>query len=219
MRLDKINFSDLESEDPLDPEVDYQKARCYLYGVGGVSRDREKGAKLMVHAANMGCYGAIQFLKMYEEEVTKDNLPQWCVWAENGDAEAMVKVASYFQFNAIPGTIKDVYRYLTSAAAQGYEDALYLLADELDDLYLNELADEFAQGYKEWDKEEEKERNPLGFNRSVMVKLANEYVKNKEWRSLPKAFYWREMTYDAGGNKTDLDDEVAELENHWPGLE
>ena len=219
MLKQEYNFAELESADAFDPEVDYQKARCYLFGVGGVSRDRDKGMQLMQRAAIRGSYAAIQFLKLCHNEVTKDNLAQWCAWAENGDPEAMICVAEYFLSNRVPGTLKDVYRYLMGAAAQGYEDAVCLMENNLDTPDLNDLLEDFVQGFDDLDKADEMERNPLAYNRSVMAKLASEYVTNKEWRSLPKALYWRQMIYGAGGSKTDLEDEVAELENHWPGLE
>ena len=219
MLKQEYSFSELENADAFDPEVDYQKARCFLFGVGGVGRDRDKGMQLMQRAANRGNYAAIQFLKVCHNEVTKDNLAQWCVWAENVDPEAMIRVAEYFLSNRIPGTLKDVYRYLMGAAAQGYEDAVCIMANELDTPALNALLEEFVQGFEKLDEAEEMERNSLAYNRHVMEKLADEYITNKEWRSLPKALYWRQMIYGAGGSKTDLKAELTELENRWPELE
>lgn len=130
--LENMDYLDLLEEDQSSPEVQYQLGLCYLEG-RGVEANAQRARAWMQEAANQGYEPAVQALHRQEaaESVNEKNLAQWCARAEQGDGEAMYQVALYLRQHPIPGTERDISRYLEGAAEQGQGDACLLMAKEL----------------------------------------------------------------------------------------
>ena len=216
MKLKDIELSDLIMDDFNDPEVRYQIALYYLNGTDGMPCCPEEGMCLMHSAANQGNYSAIKYLEEKAGPVTSGNLAQWCVWAERGDPEAMFRVAEYLAQHEIPGTAKDFFRYISTAAALGHKEALEMLVDGLDELYQDDLAQQILENDAH---EEEEEWNPLDYNRNLAAVLAEQYAAGKSHRDFAKALFWRQIYYSVGGKTKAVSDEVAKLEQCWPDID
>ena len=87
------HFEDLLESDQSDPQIQFEIGKCYLEG-SGVERDLRLAEKWLGRAAEQGHEEARALLnanraeEKAEREVTEDNLPRWCVRAEDGDPEA-----------------------------------------------------------------------------------------------------------------------------------
>ena len=131
------HFEDLLESDQNDPQVQFEIGQCYREG-RGVEKDTRLAEKWLTRAAQQGHQEAKRLLeagkapkKTVDQEVTAENLPRWCVRAEDGDPDAQYKVAVYLKSSKTPGAEKDIQRYLTSAAEQGHPDACLELGREL----------------------------------------------------------------------------------------
>lgn len=129
-------FEDLLESDQSDPEVQYQLGLCYQNGEG-VEQNGVEAEKWLRRAAQQGHKTAQALLEQTQDaaasqiQVTEDTLPDWCLAAEEGDAEAQYQVALYFAQNPFPGSLEETRRYLEMAAEQGHGLACLSLAWEL----------------------------------------------------------------------------------------
>ena len=115
------------------PETQYELGLCHLYGKG-TEQNGAEADKWLRRAAEQGYRPAIALLGSAKQEpestetgVTEENLPDWCLRAEEGDAEAQYQVACYFIHEQTEGAEKDSIRFLKSAAEQGHPRACYEL--------------------------------------------------------------------------------------------
>ena len=129
------HFEDLLESDQNDPQVQFEIGRCYREG-RGVEKDARLAEKWLERAAQQGHQEAKRLLeagkapkKTVDQEVTAENLPRWCVRAEDGDPEAQYKVAVYLRHHG--GSKRDMRRYLEDAAEQGHPEACGLLGKDL----------------------------------------------------------------------------------------
>ena len=128
------HFEDLLESDQSDPQVQFEIGKCYLEG-SGVEKDARLAEKWLTRAAEQGHEEARALLnagraeEKTEQEVTEDNLPRWCVRAEDGDPEAQYKVAMYLRAHG--GSKRDIRRYLEEAAEQGDPGACLTLGQDL----------------------------------------------------------------------------------------
>lgn len=65
-----------------------------------------------------------------KDTVTEETLPDWCLRAEEGDAEAQYQTAAYFLAVSPQEGSEDAARYLAMAAEQGHPQACLLLAQQ-----------------------------------------------------------------------------------------
>ena len=66
--------------------------------------------------------------KSLPENVTPENLPEWCLAAENGNVDAQYQVAVYLLEYMDPEGREDARRYLSQAAEQNVPQACLALA-------------------------------------------------------------------------------------------
>lgn len=127
-------FFDLLESDQSDPQIQYELGQCYLTG-DGVEQNGAEAEKWLRRAADQGHEGAAALLAgpaggntAAQEPLDADTLPDWCLRAEEGDAEAQFQVACYFleQESQLDGG--EAERYLTMAAQQKHPQACLLLA-------------------------------------------------------------------------------------------
>lgn len=129
-------FLDLMEDDQTDPNVQYDLGRCYLDG-RGVEKNGREAEKWLRRAAEQGHAKAKALLNSARtaapavKTVTKQNLPEWCQRAEDGDPEAQYQVAVYFRKASGSGAKEDVRRYLAQAAEQGHPKACLVLGKDL----------------------------------------------------------------------------------------
>lgn len=131
---DEARFAELLESDQSDAEVQYQLGLCYLRGLG-VDQDGAQAEAWLRRAADQGHVQARELLssrapepKPQAPELTEETLPDWCVAAEDGDAEARYQVALFFLERDIPGGREDAERYLAMAVDQGHPMACLVLA-------------------------------------------------------------------------------------------
>ena len=130
-------FLDLMESDQNDPNVQYALGLCCLRGEG-TPQDGRAAEKWLRRAAEQGHEEAAALLASVGQEtaspakaLTEETLPDWCLRAEEGDAEAQYQVAEYFQRQGEPDSQADVHRYLTLAAEQGHSLACLMLGRQL----------------------------------------------------------------------------------------
>ncbi len=133
---DVDRFADLLESDQDDPEIQYQLGLCYLNGEG-VARDGRMAEKWLRWAADQGhdaarqCLEAVQPSKAQApKKLTKETLPDWCLLAEDGDAEAQYQVAQWFLTHSAKTSKQDAERYLQMAVEQGHPEACLALAKQ-----------------------------------------------------------------------------------------
>lgn len=129
------HFEDLLESDQNDPQVQFEIGQCYREG-RGVEKDARLAEKWLTRAAQQGHQEAKRLLeagkapkKTVDQEITAENLPRWCVRAEDGDPDAQYKVAVYLRHHG--GSKRDMRRYLEDAAEQGHPEACGLLGKDL----------------------------------------------------------------------------------------
>lgn len=144
------HFEDLLESDQNDPQVQFEIGQCYREG-RGVEKDARLAEKWLERAAQQGHQEAKRLLeagkapeKKEDQEITEENLPRWCVRAEDGDPEAQYKVAIYLRERGDDSTRGDIQRYLESAAEQGHPDACLELGRDL--VEYNDDEDEMKRG-------------------------------------------------------------------------
>ncbi len=124
-------FMTLLEEDQNDPAIQFEIGLCYLRG-DGVAQNGQEADKWLHRAAEQGHEEAQAMLEAPRQRneansPTEETLPEWCMRAEDGDAEAQYRVAVYFMKHCMDcGT--DVERYLQGAVEQGHPAACVLLA-------------------------------------------------------------------------------------------
>lgn len=132
-------FLDLLEEDQNSAQVQYELGMCYLQG-DGVAQDGAEAEKWLRRAAEQGheeAQAVLAAASQKEEQahqeavVTEAQLPEWCMRAENGDAEAQYQVAMYFLNSGSQAGGSDVERYLNQAAEQGHPQACLQLGMQL----------------------------------------------------------------------------------------
>ena len=131
---DTDRFNDLLESDQDDSEVQYQLGLCYLNGEG-VAQDGRMADKWLRRAADQGHEAARQRLESVQspkasapKKLTKETLPDWCLLAEDGDAEAQYQVAMWFLAHPTQTHKRDTERYLQMAVEQGHPEACLALA-------------------------------------------------------------------------------------------
>lgn len=128
-------FEELLEQDQHDAEVQYQLGLCYLNG-DGTEQDGQKAEKWLRLAASQGHPEAEELLSSTASKpaghppLTSGTLPEWCMAAEEGDAEAQYQVAVYFLSQDPPETA-EALRYLKASSGQGDARACLLLAKQL----------------------------------------------------------------------------------------
>lgn len=129
-------FWDLLEADQNDPDVQYALGLCYLNG-DGTEPDGAEADKWLRRAAEQGQQEAQALLASSaqkpaspEDTVTEETLPDWCLRAEEGDAEAQYQTAAYFLAVSPQEGSEDAARYLAMAAEQGHPQACLLLAQQ-----------------------------------------------------------------------------------------
>lgn len=133
-------FLDLLEEDQNSAPVQYELGLCYLRG-DGVEQNGAEAQKWLRRAAEQGHQQARELLSSCIKEahqdsgetgaVTEELLPEWCMRAENGEAEAQYQVALYFMRDGTSAGQADVKRYLEMAAEQGHPLACLELGIQL----------------------------------------------------------------------------------------
>ena len=101
-----------------------------------MEKDARLAEKWLTRAAQQGHQEAKRLLeagkapkKKVDGKVTEENLPRWCVRAEDGDPDAQYKVAMYLRAHG--GSKRDIRRYLEEAAEQGNPGACLTLGQDL----------------------------------------------------------------------------------------
>lgn len=100
-------FEELLEQDQHDAEVQYQLGLCYLNG-DGTEQDGQKAEKWLRLAADQGHPEAEALLSTAASSpaglppLTAATLPEWCMAAEEGDADAQCQVAVYFLDHVSP---------------------------------------------------------------------------------------------------------------------
>lgn len=129
-------FWDLLEADQNDPDVQYALGLCYLNG-DGTEPDGAEADKWLRRAAEQGQQEAQALLASSaqkpaapEDTVTEETLPDWCLRAEEGAAEAQYQTAAYFLAVSPQEGSEDAARYLAMAAEQGHPQACLLLAQQ-----------------------------------------------------------------------------------------
>ncbi len=128
-------FEELLEQDQHDAEVQYQLGLCYLNG-DGTEQDGQKAEKWLRLAADQGHPEAEALLSTAASSpaglppLTAATLPEWCMAAEEGDADAQCQVAVYF-LDQYPPETEEALRYLKASAGQGNAQACLLLAKQL----------------------------------------------------------------------------------------
>ena len=112
----------------------------YFYSSGdGVEKDEKKGLSFMRQAAESGhaeamfCYGGMLFKGAGGNQ---PNLPQAFAWfkksAENGDVSGMLTTGVlYLNGQGVMQNRQEAFRWLLQAAEQGNDDAMVIIAKEL----------------------------------------------------------------------------------------
>lgn len=143
---DEERFEELLESDQSDPEIQYQLGLCCLRGLG-VAQDGAQAEAWLRRAADQGHAAAQELLDSQAPEpepqapaLTEETLPDWCVAAEDGDAEAQYQVARYFLDQGIAEGGEDAERYLAMAVDQGHPMACLVLAKRRLDQELYEEA-------------------------------------------------------------------------------
>lgn len=129
-------FWDLLEADQNDPDVQYALGLCYLNG-DGTEPNGAEADKWLRRAAEQGQPEAQALLASSapepaapEDTVTEETLPDWCLRAEEGDADAQYQTAAYFLKVSPQDGGEDAARYLAMAAEQGHPQACLLLAQQ-----------------------------------------------------------------------------------------
>ena len=113
-------FEELMESDQNDPEVQYQIGLCYQRGEG-VEQNGTEAEKWLRRAAEQGHPEAMALfaapeVQNHSETITEDNLPDWCLRAEEGDSEAQYQVACYILNHPGWSSRPEAIYYLTQAA-------------------------------------------------------------------------------------------------------
>lgn len=121
-------FYDLLEADENDAEAQYQIGLCYLSG-DGTDKDTQKAETYFRRASELGHAAAAEMLgkdSIADQSPNTENvsLPELCLRAEEGDADAQYAVAMHFLEN----NRSEAQRYLRMAAEQGHAMACYQLA-------------------------------------------------------------------------------------------
>lgn len=121
-------FYDLLEADENDAEAQYQIGLCYLNG-DGTDKDTQKAETYLRRASELGHAEAAEMLGKGsiadQSPNTEDvSLPELCLRAEEGDADAQYAAAMQFLEN----NRSEAQRYLRMAAEQGHAMACYQLA-------------------------------------------------------------------------------------------
>ena len=121
-------FYDLLEADENDAEAQYQIGLCYLNG-DGTDKDTQKAETYFRRASELGHAAAAEMLGKGsiadQSPNTEDvSLPELCLRAEEGDADAQYAAAMQFLEN----NRSEAQRYLRMAAEQGHAMACYQLA-------------------------------------------------------------------------------------------
>lgn len=225
-----IRFSNLMAGDLNDPEIQYQVGLCYLNG-DGIDRSRDEALVWLRRAAEQGHEAAKKYFCAEEEpttktdldEITEANLPEWCMAAEEGDADAQYRVAQYFLALGDRNGTGEAERYFAMAGEQGHaESCLYLAKQKLHsgsyaqavellrnaaDCGLPEaaslLGECYSRGYGVEQNSEMAERylrqGALNSGSQEMLNLAIRFATGDGVPvSTGKAMYWVQKTKDAG---------------------
>ena len=133
--MNQIDLYDLMEEDQHDPEIQYQMGLCYLYGYGTEINEQE-ALRWLQMAADQGHSNAMDLLGQaeetaFDEAITEETLPVWCMKAEEGDPDAQFAVANYFSQKDSKKYHSDITYYLESAAEQGHGEACLRLGKQL----------------------------------------------------------------------------------------
>lgn len=121
-------FYDLLEADENDAEAQYQIGLCYLNG-DGTDKDTQKAETYFRRASGLGHAAAAEMLgkgSIADQSPNTENvsLPELCLRAEEGDADAQYAAAMQFLEN----NRSEAQRYLRMAAEQGHAMACYQLA-------------------------------------------------------------------------------------------
>lgn len=121
-------FYDLLEADENDAEAQYQIGLCYLNG-DGTDKDTQKAETYFRRASELGHAAAAEMLgkdSIADQSPNTENvsLPELCLRAEKGDADAQYAAAMQFLEN----NRSEAQRYLRMAAEQGHAIACYQLA-------------------------------------------------------------------------------------------
>lgn len=127
------HFEDLLESDQNDPAIQYQIGLCYQNGEGveqnGVQAERWfRRAAEQGHREAQALLSAAQEQKETLERITEDSLSDWCLRAEERDADAQYQVACYFLEHPEQGSREEAKRYLNLASEQGNGNACTRLA-------------------------------------------------------------------------------------------
>lgn len=121
-------FYDLLEADENDAEAQYQIGLCYLNG-DGTDKDTQKAETYFRRASELGHAAAAEMLgkdSIADQSPNTENvsLPELCLRAEKGDADAQYAAAMQF----LEDNQSEAQRYLKMAAEQGHAMACYQLA-------------------------------------------------------------------------------------------
>ena len=121
-------FYDLLEADENDAEAQYQIGLCYLNG-DGTDKDTQKAETYFRRASELGHAAAAEMLgkdSIADQSPNTENvsLPELCLRAEEGDADAQYAAAMQF----LEDNQSEAQRYLKMAAEQGHAMACYQLA-------------------------------------------------------------------------------------------
>lgn len=121
-------FYDLLEADENDAEAQYQIGLCYLNG-DGTDKDTQKAETYFRRASELGHAAAAEMLgkdSIADQSPNTENvsLPELCLRAEKGDADAQYAAAMQFLKN----NRSEAQRYLRMAVEQGHAMACYQLA-------------------------------------------------------------------------------------------
>lgn len=121
-------FYDLLEADENDAEAQYQIGLCYLNG-DGTDKDTQKAETYFRRASELGHAAAAEMLEKgsiadHSPNLEDVSLPELCLRAEEGDADAQYAAAMQF----LEDNQSEAQRYLKMAAEQGHSMACYQLA-------------------------------------------------------------------------------------------
>ena len=121
-------FYDLLEADENDAEAQYQIGLCYLNG-DGTDKDTQKAETYFRRASELGHAAAAEMLGKdgiadQSPNLEDVSLPELCLRAEEGDADAQYAAAMQF----LEDNQSEAQRYLKMAAEQGHSMACYQLA-------------------------------------------------------------------------------------------
>ena len=226
-------FEELMESDQNDPEVQYQIGLCYQRGEG-VEQNGTEAEKWLRRAAEQGHPDAMALfaapeVQAHSETITEENLPDWCLRAEEGDSEGQYQVACYILDHPGWSSRPEAIHYLTLAAERAgdgracfklaqlrleegnHKQAIPMLRNAVDcgeSKALELLAECYARGQGLEQDPEEAERLLIQWGEqgdgATKLALARRYKLGKDVpKNMGKALSWLKRAQLAGMDDAD----------------